>query len=156
MGAQVNKGCWIRLSNGQIVCVDKDSRLEDSTVDTDKDGIPDSEELSLCKTKRIYNQKTKAYETVEVWEFLSDPTKADTDGDGILDNEDIEPTIFDIRPTSITTNAIKFNTNREWWIDTKYTSKDIWDAHYNLQSAKADPFNYNEAQYQKILNEAAE
>lgn len=156
MGVQVNKGCWIRLSNGQIVCVDKDPRLEDITIDTDKDGIPDVEELSLCTTKRIYNRKIKDYVMVEVWSFLSDPTKADTDGDGILDIDDIEPTIFDIRPTTITTSVIRFNTDREWWIDTKYTSKDIWDAYRNLQNAKNDPFNYNESKYQQILIEAAE
>lgn len=45
MGDQVNDGCWVRLSNGSIVRLDKDPSLGDETIDTDSDGIPDIIEL---------------------------------------------------------------------------------------------------------------
>lgn len=46
MGEQVNQGCWIRLSNGSVVSLDKDPALGDETIDTDGDGIPDIIELN--------------------------------------------------------------------------------------------------------------
>lgn len=49
MKEQVNSGCWVRLSNGSAVCLDKDPTLEDASVDTDGDGIDDAKDLRPAK-----------------------------------------------------------------------------------------------------------
>jgi hypothetical protein len=59
MGEQVNQGCWIRLSNGSVVSLDKDPTLGDETIDTDDDGIPDIIELKSSYKVHAYNPYTK-------------------------------------------------------------------------------------------------
>lgn len=97
-------GFWISLSNGTIVKLDKDPSLGDETVDTDHDGIPDVIELRSIDTS-LYNG-------IQTWTFYSNPTKADTDCDGIGDGEDFHPCQFDTRIVSNDDNQIVFNTNR--------------------------------------------
>ena len=105
----------VLLANGQTVQLDKNPALEDSSVDTDQDGIPDSEELKSCSIKKVYNKSKSTYENVEVWSFYSNPAKADTDGDGLKDGDDVNPTRFDIVITKSDDTCIKFNTGRVWY-----------------------------------------
>lgn len=91
MGDQVNRGCWVRLSNGTVVCLDKDPTLEDSSVDTDGDGISDVEELADSYKVQVFNPFTKQMQVIDTWSFYSDPSKKDTDGDGIRFYLDSKP-----------------------------------------------------------------
>ena len=75
VGKKASGGCWIRLSNNTVVHLDKNPSLEDANVDSDKDGIPDSEELAISCKKRIYNPYAKKYEYMNVWTFNSNPAK---------------------------------------------------------------------------------
>lgn len=114
MGDQVNDGCWIRLSNGSIVRLDKDPSLGDETIDTDSDGIPDVIELKSKYKVSAYNPYAKRYELIDTWTFYSNPIIADTDGDGILDVDDLNPCKFDTVIVENTESVIKFNTGRYW------------------------------------------
>ncbi len=58
-----------------------------SSVDTDGDGVPDSEELGTPYALDLGNGYT-----VTVYPILSDPTLSDTDFDGIPDSTDSAPT----------------------------------------------------------------
>lgn len=91
-------GCFIKLSNGLFVKLDKDPSLGDRTIDTDGDGLCDLDELNTVINIHIFNPYagfgTERYKTISVWSFTSNPAKADTDGDGINDNIDIFPLHF--------------------------------------------------------------
>ncbi|MDD4295468.1 MAG: cellulose binding domain-containing protein [Ruminiclostridium sp.] len=115
MSDQVNDGCWIRLSNGSIVRLDKDPSLGDETIDTDSDGIPDVIELKSTYGISTFNPFTKQYELINVWTFYSNPVEKDTDGDGIDDVDDLRPAIFDTVILDNTDSNIKFNTGRIWY-----------------------------------------
>ena len=75
VGKKASGGCWIRLSNNTVVHLDKNPSLEDANVDSDKDGIPDAQELAISCKKRIYNPYAKKYEYMNVWTFNSNPAK---------------------------------------------------------------------------------
>ena len=114
MGEQVNDGCWIRLSNGSVVKLDKDPNLGDETVDTDKDGIPDLIELNAVKVVNVFNPHTQTLEQFETWSFYSNPIEEDTDGDGFFDIEDLNPCNFDIRILKKNNSGLAFNNGRVW------------------------------------------
>ena len=154
MGEQVNKGCWVRLANGSVVCLDKDPTLEDSEADTDGDGIPDCEELKDSYKVQVYNPYTMKMQIIDTWSYYSDPSRKDTDGDGIEDGEDINPTQFDIVPVTVNESLLSFNTGRTWYIN-DYSAKEIWDAHKRLEEAKYD-LNLNSGNEKQILEKAAE
>ena len=99
---ETNSGCWIAL-NGlvpQIVKLDE-RPVWNGTADTDKDSLLDREELkSVWPTKYIDVAfylyllglpLDYIYQTVPVYEYYSNPTKEDTDGDNLLDNFDPKP-----------------------------------------------------------------
>ena len=115
IGKSASGGAWIRLSNNSVVHLDKNPALEDAKVDTDKDGVPDAEELVACKQKKVYNPYTKKYQVMNVWTFHSNPAKKDTDGDGFSDGVDLEPKKFDVAITKNTDEKIVFNTGRTWY-----------------------------------------
>lgn len=115
MGDQVNSGCWIRLSNGSIVCLDKDPSLGDETVDTDKDGIPDIIELNSIYKVAAFNPYTKEIQLVDSWSFYSNPDKKDTDGDGLYDIDDLRKSKYDIVIIEENEDIIAFNTGRTWY-----------------------------------------
>ena len=154
MDEQVNDGCWIRLSNGSVVRLDKDPNLEDSDVDTDGDGIPDSEELKDSYKVKAYNPFTKEMQIIDTWSFYSDPSKRDTDGDDIDDAEDINPEQYDTIPVEMNESKIAFNTGRTWYIN-GYTAEEIWDAHERLEQCEYDlSLSPGDANY--VLEQAAQ
>lgn len=59
-----SEGCWVRLSNGTVVQLDKDPNERDESVDTDEDGIPDIYELIDMKICRVYDSEKK---TMLIW-----------------------------------------------------------------------------------------
>lgn len=126
IGTISNEKCWIRLSNGSIVALDKDPSLGDDTVDTDGDGIPDIIELKTTSTTREFATVNGTIQPLEMWTFYSNPVKSDTDGDGILDVDDLQPTKFDITVIEETDEIIAFNTGRTWNI-MEYTANDYLD-----------------------------
>lgn len=126
VGKQAGGGVWIRLSNGTVTHLVKNPLLEDPSVDTDKDGVPDAEELGMRRQKKIYNPYSKKYQKESVWTFYSHPGKKDTDGDGLSDLEDARPQKYDIAIKEKTKSKITFNTGRVWY-NIKCTSYDFLD-----------------------------
>lgn len=126
MSTVSNKKCWVRLSNGSIVALDKNPSLGDDTVDTDGDGIPDIIELNTKTTTREFVSVNGKFQAVEMWTFYSNPVKSDTDGDGILDVDDLQPTKFDTTIIEKNDEQIVFNTGRMWNI-MAYTAYDYLD-----------------------------
>lgn len=125
MGHQVNDGCWIRLSNGSVVKLDKDPNLGDYSIDSDGDGIPDLNELARKKTVRVINPWTKSIDKIETWSFYSNPIKKDTDGDKLPDIVDLNPNRFDVRAVNSNDNSkIVFNTGHSWNKLTQYLDDD--------------------------------
>lgn len=114
MGEQVNNGCWIRLSNGSVVCLDKDPRLGDESVDTDGDGLPDLMELKGNYQIFTQNPYTNQLHEINTWSFYSNPTKQDTDGDSLSDLRDLRPKTYDAVPVEVNNSYVKFSSGREW------------------------------------------
>ncbi len=100
----VGDGYWIYL-DGVVpipVCLEAEPK-EGSTVDTDKDGLTDVNELAdLVPTKEIdldalvrdiTNNKITgtAYGKIKMYRYKSDPTRKDTDFDGTDDKQDSKP-----------------------------------------------------------------
>ena len=93
---ETNSGCWIAL-NGLIPKIVKldENPVWNGTADTDKDSLLDREELkSVWPTKYIDVSPFLCllglpwdyeYPSVPAYEYYSNPTKKDTDGDGIDD-----------------------------------------------------------------------
>ena len=65
----------LTLTTGETIELDKNPTLEDAAIDTDGDGISDSEELKEPQKVTIYNPKTKTNEIVTVWTYITNPTK---------------------------------------------------------------------------------
>ena len=87
--------CFVTLSNGLTVLLDKDPALGDNTIDTDGDGLSDLEELDSITSIFVFNPygtlSGESGKTISVWSFNSNPAKADTDGDGYNDVDDCFP-----------------------------------------------------------------
>ncbi|MEE1056417.1 MAG: starch-binding protein [Acutalibacteraceae bacterium] len=102
----VSEKCTITLSSGEVITLDSDPTLDTVTadgvdpysVDSDGDNIPDKTELiaSSTKTIELYGREIEC----EVWEYRSNPAKTDTDGDGLDDDDDANPTRFDVTISS--------------------------------------------------------
>ena len=101
---ETNSGCWVAL-NGlipQIVKLDE-RPVWNGTADTDKDSLLDREELkSVWPTKYIDVSPflyllglpwDYEYPSVPAYDYYSNPTKEDTDKDGIYDEVDNEPRV---------------------------------------------------------------
>lgn len=139
IGTETQGGYWIRLSNGSVVKLDKNPNDGDKKFDTDKDGIPDLSELKKKTIKRVYNPITKKIEDVETWTFKSNPSKPDSDGDGLNDNSDVNPTEFDIRLVKNTPQLLSFNTGNIWF-KIEGTAQDIFSKQCN--GAKVDDSSF--------------
>ena len=100
----VGDGYWIYLNGPVPVPVRLDEKpYEGSTVDTDKDGVPDIQELKSIEPDRYINlddlivRISKGiitgtnYGTVAMYEYISNPITEDTDFDGFTDKEDDMP-----------------------------------------------------------------
>jgi hypothetical protein len=115
IGEATNDGYWVLLSNYEPVRLN--GPLHENH-DTDGDGILDRDELgemiqrdmtpfiealrasrgivsahSMVQSISSMNNYTGTDTHVETWQFYSNPTRADTDGDGMPDNLDPEPRI---------------------------------------------------------------
>jgi hypothetical protein len=111
-----NDGAWIRLSNGSIVHLDKDPGEKDYSIDSDNDGIPDLLELSEEVKVTYFDWLSHTMRTYRYWTFMSNPTLKDTDGDGKFDNDDIEPSVYDIYIKEQTDDYVLFNNGKKWLI----------------------------------------
>lgn len=100
----VGDGYWIYLDGPIPVPVRLDAEpVEGSTVDTDGDGIPDTEELADYGPTRYIDLDTlltqvsqgvitgTEYGQVMMYQYVSNPVLPDTDYDGILDPQDAAP-----------------------------------------------------------------
>ncbi|MDR0918280.1 MAG: hypothetical protein LBM93_03395, partial [Oscillospiraceae bacterium] len=72
----------MRIQNGSIVYTQPNNK------DSDNDKLEDGEEINpILREKKIYNSMY-GYNVSRYLVMKSDPTKEDTDGDGILDKDD--------------------------------------------------------------------
>ena len=83
MASSTANGMWIRLADCRVIRISENG-------DYDNDGILDSAELGDIK------ERTENGHTYEYYTFRSDPTKADTDGDGLKDIVDSNPLRYDL------------------------------------------------------------
>lgn len=101
---ETNSGCWIALNGLVPQIVKLDERPSTSgTADTDKDYLMDNKELKSINPSEYMDVNIflyilglpldYIYSTIPVYEYYSNPTKKDTDYDGIDDNNDNKPKI---------------------------------------------------------------
>ena len=114
IGTETQGGYWIRLSNGSVVKLEENPNNGNKIIDSDKDGIPDLTELKKKSVKRVFNPRTNKIEEYETWTFKSNPAKPDSDGDGLVDIADKNPTVFDVRVINENDSCIEFNTGNNW------------------------------------------
>lgn len=102
IGENVNEGTWVLLNDFQAVRLDGEVDAG-SGRDKDQDGLSDYTELGkkktisltpfieqMCKTNGVSSDLYKGQDTIEVYEYTSNPVLPDTDYDGIGDKEDAE------------------------------------------------------------------
>ncbi|MDD3040810.1 CFI-box-CTERM domain-containing protein [Bacteroides sp.] len=102
IGDVTSKGTWIILDDFQQVRLNDPA--DDPDEDTDDDGIMDYSELDskktvkldlfiqfLCFSKGVNPDLYIGKDSIEVWSYKSNPTREDTENDGILDKEDTAP-----------------------------------------------------------------
>lgn len=99
IGEETNSGCWVALKGliPQIVRLDE-RPTTGGTADTDRDTFIDVEELKSVEPTKHIDIKPYlyllglptdyCYTTLPVYDYYTNPVKADTDGDGILDKDD--------------------------------------------------------------------
>jgi len=85
----VNDGSWIVLSNLDIIKLKKAPDLNDSVTDTDGDGLADSEELKNSQKITLELPWDGLLKNLEIWDFVSYPTKVDSDEDGLSDYDEV-------------------------------------------------------------------
>ncbi len=85
-------------------------------------------ELTKEETKTYFDYNTHKAISYKYWTFESNPTKQDTDGDGIKDADDIYPSKYDLYIINDTDENITFNNGNKW---TKF-GEDIYDFHDKL------------------------
>lgn len=140
-----NDGVWIRLSNGSIVKLDKDPALGDYSVDTDGDGVPDLLELTKEVSVGYFDYNTHKTVTYKYWTFYSNPTKKDTDGDGLNDETDAFPSKFDVSIKENNDKYVIFNTGNKW---TKF-GEEIYSFHDELTDTTTSI--HTDLDYQRFL-----
>ena len=130
VGEKTSDGEWVILKHGYRFV--KLGTEEDS----DGDGIPDLEELGKKEEIEITSQiqfLLKAQDPdsrydintkIAVYDAKSDPTKADTDGDGIKDGEDEAPWTFGLKGGVV--GAIKIMTSVNGYVASWNTGGHAW------------------------------
>lgn len=83
---------FIVSSNGETI------HTNFSEADTDIDGLDDSEEVSITSFYEDIAVSQYSYIRKYYHQMYSDPTKEDTDGDGVWDDEDPKPNHYDFCP----------------------------------------------------------
>lgn len=99
IGNNTSDGYWVMLRGGKYVKLLENPNT--GKADTDEDGLKDNEELGNKKTfnaknliveflkrKGISADNIEADGKITYYDYISDPTKKDSDGDGINDKED--------------------------------------------------------------------
>ena len=113
---------FVRLADYQIVKV-----ATDAETDTDGDGLPDQLELGAV----IDTDYDEYGNVIEVVEYRSNPTVADSDGDGLNDAEDPRPLEYDVvvKRFNDESNVVYLNTGKSFGIrfNEKYTINDFLD-----------------------------
>ena len=95
--------------NGTHIALDK------TKADTDVDGVPDNEEVSVSL---VYSEDGEKVYVKGV--LLSDPTLSDSDGDGMADNEDGAPlnnTYIANMTTQYAQSLFNFNVDYRWFLE---------------------------------------
>ncbi len=110
-----NEQYYARLSDGNIVLLDKDPDFGDKTVDSDRDGICDIDELGEKTKIPVFDPASNKNLLLEAWTFKSNPVAKDTDGDGIIDPFDVEPLIYNYVVVEEDDDHITFNTGNVWY-----------------------------------------
>lgn len=96
----IGEGCWIVLINGELIKLEKNPNEGDKEIDSDGDGIPDLVELcdkvhmDFSFIPQKYRDKYNLSNYIECWQFYSNPSKKDTDGDTLEDGIDVFPTQY--------------------------------------------------------------
>lgn len=172
MMKEINEGCWIRLGTGDIVCLDKDPTLGDDTVDTDNDGIPDIIELTSSCKMTVINPHHMIPKEIEVWMCSSNPVIKDTDGDSLLDVDDIYPSTYDSVVEYEDEKSIEFISGRVWnkvdctaydyfdnamqivdgTVDNPMSSEEFQDAYDAISDNSDGNFSLEELEYIGIVN----
>lgn len=153
----------VRLSDYQWVRVSIDP-----TKDTDGDGIPDQSELA----DRIGYCLDEAGDSIPIYQYRSNPLKADTDGDGIVDSQDLRPLSYDVTVAGYGDNGVvRLNTgkalqilfSKEYPVDrfikeyyNRHVSLDkaeLEGIYYALQNAKRMNYTTEELVYISLLDE---
>ncbi|MCM1540544.1 MAG: tetratricopeptide repeat protein [Blautia sp.] len=101
MGTMVNEGTWVRLTNGSVVCLNEDPTLNNTSIDTDGDGIPDLMELGETITVSYRSSLSGEEVAFEAYTFQSNPALADSDGDGLADDVDARPVQCDMEASAL-------------------------------------------------------
>ena len=148
-----NEQYYARLSNGNIVLLDKDPNFGDKTVDSDSDGICDIDELGVKTKIPVYDPASNKNLLLEAWTFKSNPVAKDTDGDGILDHYDVEPLIYNYVVVEEDDDHITFNTGNVWYkvkmIPIQYRKAFYVESNFDLAELAGEVPNYRD-EIQKI------
>ena len=142
---ETNNGYWVAL-NGLIpkVVKLKEQPSLTGTADTDNDSLLDNQELDIVNEAisldiRPFLNKLgfnfKIDKAIPVYNYFSDPTKEDTDGDGLLDGK------------ARYINEGKYNEEKVAPKDSqpkiKNGTKTIWDTHVSYKSETTVPDEYD-------------
>ena len=148
-----NEQYYARLSDGNIVLLDKDPNFGDKTVDSDSDGICDIDELGVKTKIPVYDPASNKNLLLEAWTFKSNPVSKDTDGDGILDTYDVEPLIYNYVVVEEDDDHITFNTGNVWYkvkmIPIQYRKAFYVESNFDLAELAGEVPNYRD-EIQKI------
>lgn len=127
IGATTSDGTWVILKHGYRYVKLTDERDQDgdglSTVDELGDKVELDLSLLIKAQLALHGVPYKDYvgkSTITVYDAKSDPTKADTDGDGIEDKEDTAPWIKGlangiIGKLAIVSCYVRAEDNKEGW-----------------------------------------
>lgn len=142
---ETNNGYWAALNGLLPKLIKLDEKPSATgTADTDKDSLPDREELADITPAKIVDVNSYycillkpfldkigyEYPYLEVYDYYSDPTMKDSDGDGLYDGEPRMANGKKAAPKD--PYPLSYN-----------GPKGIWDAHINNMSTETVPSKYS-------------